>query len=67
MVLTILPGTRLLPMTGLSQINRELEFLLNTDSKMLIRASNIVPKVPTSNICTRTLETQLRVTDVIIG
>ena len=67
MVINVLPGTRLLPMTGLSQINNEREFLMNTDSKVMIRKTEMLPKIPSSSICEKNQKGDINVTEVFIG
>ena len=67
MVINVLPGTRLLPMTGLSQINDEKEFLMNTDSKVMIRKTEMLPKIPLSGICIPVINRDISVTYVYIG
>ena len=66
MVINALPGTRMLPMTGLSQINSEREFLMNTDSKVMIRKTEMLPRIP-SGICEKEKEGNISVTEVFIG
>ena len=68
MVINALPGTRMLPMTGLSQINSEREFLMNTDSKVMIRKTEMLPKIPNPNsICDKEKIGNINVTEVFIG
>ena len=67
MVINVLPGTRMLPMTGLSQINDEKEFLMNTDSKVMIRKTEMLPKIPNTNICDKEKIGNINVTEVFIG
>lgn len=67
MVINVLPGTRLLPMTGLSQINDEKEFLMNTDSKIIIRKTEMLPKIPNPSICMNKEKGDISVTEVYIG
>ena len=68
MVINALPGTRMLPMTGLSQINSEREFLMNTDSKVMIRKTEMLPKIPNPNsICDKEQIGNINVTEVFIG
>lgn len=43
-VITILPGTRCLPLLGLSKFSQEMEILLNKDTKFLVRRKFIAPK-----------------------
>lgn len=67
MVINVLPGTRMIPLTGLSQVNSEKEFLLNTNSKIMVsEQSHKVEKVPAADICVKNTET-LNVTHVFIG
>ena len=67
LVINVLPGTRLLPMTGLSQVNSENEFLMNTNSKVMIRKTEILPKIPSSNVCDPEKVGNINVTDVYIA
>ena len=67
MVINVLPGTRMIPMTGLSQVNSEKEFLFNTNSKIMVsEQSRKVAKVPSDDICNKQTKT-LNVTHVFIG
>lgn len=67
MVINVLPGTRMIPMTGLSQVNSEKEFLFNTNSKIMVsEQSRKVAKVPSDDICLKQTKT-LNITHVFIG
>ena len=66
-VINVLPGTKLLPMTGLSQINNEKEFLMNTNSKVMIRKTERLPKIPSSNVCDLEKSGNITVTEVYIA
>ena len=68
MVVYALPGTRLLPITGLSQINSEKEFLFDTGAKIVVtNKSKNVEYIPNVDICKNNTSKQLNVTQVIIG
>ena len=43
-VITLLPGTRCLPLLGISKFTNEMEILLNKDTKFLIRRKFLAPK-----------------------
>jgi hypothetical protein len=65
MVLTLLPGTRVLPMSGISRFNNEHEFLINTDSKLLIQKSDLLLNKSKTKICSSKLQ-RLRITKLIV-
>ena len=68
MVINVLPGTRMIPMTGLSQVNSEKEFLFNTNSKIMVsEQSRKVEKIPSGDICMIKNTKTLNVTHVFIG
>ena len=68
MVINVLPGTRMIPMTGLSQVNSEKEFLFNTNSKIMVsEQSRKVEKIPSGDICMIKHTKTLNVTHVFIG
>lgn len=66
-VITILPGTRLLPLTGLSYCNDEKEFLINTGSKLMIRNNHLLPKPNSPSLCQTTESPLIQTTEIIIG
>ncbi len=67
-VITILPGTRCLPLYGLSQFT-EHEILFNKDTKYIIRDKYLahVPKDDKLGYSNNVISQQMKMTDIVIG
>jgi hypothetical protein len=67
MVMTLLPGTRLLPMTGLSAFDDEMEFLINTGSKMIVNQAKDIVDPRFSTQCAPEQKKKTTIIEIVIG
>ena len=69
-VITVLPGTKCVPLLGLSQFNQEFEILLNRDTKYIIR-DKYVAKVPVKELTAYNTNAMkfnnIKVSEIIVG
>ena len=68
-VITILPGTKCIPLVGLTQFQGEIEFLLDKNTKYIIRDkyTALAPQKALNYYGNETETKRIKVSDIIIG
>jgi hypothetical protein len=67
--ITILPGTKCIPLVGLTHFNNEVEFLLDKNTKYIIRDkyTTVSPSKPLNHYANYHQTKKIKVSDIIIG